>query len=1071
MYKNNESTTLKGYKSYTNNRKEKSGGGIEIMIRKNMENRTVIVSEGNQDVEELTIRTETKKRTINIISMYGKIEGRESNEKIKEQFSHIKELIKTIENSGEDYILIGDLNAKIGNKEDGIKGNKEGKNNAGKALLKLEEEVKGVIVNKTRKCNGLWTRVNTQKENEKSVLDYVLTNESIFEDIKEMKIDEEKLYRLTKYKGREIKETDHNTMIIEINDEVIKQKKEKQYRWNTKSKKGWLKYEKDTENNKELDSTWKNDKNIPKEWKDWKRVMYNIFDKTFGKIRLTGKQKQGIDEEVRTMIQDKRDIRKETKITENQTEKEILIKKRQELEQQIKKKIEENEEEKLEEITRKLSDKRNNHDVLWKLKKKTEKKQTCAFIITDKEGNDIREPDNIKRRVTEHYEELYENNPVKEGYEAYEEDVDKFIKYCWENIREEENDLTEIEITETIENLEKNKATGPDGISNDMIQRGGKSLKNSIIRMMKIVYKKEEMPEDWNRAYIKNTYKGKGSKKSMNNYRGLILNSHLPKLFEKILEAKEQEVLQNMSEYQCGARKGKSTREHHLTIRTIKEIAKEDKENVTAVYFDIKKCFDKMVLKEAMKELWIKGIKGKHWRLIYKLNSNNILTPLTDLGKCEPVKVMEMIKQGSVLGSVISALTIDSLTRMMERVEKRWEIGEIKINPLLFQDDIFAVNETKNIQETVNIIETFQNLKKLQFHEEKTKKSILNGKKDENVNINGVNIERVESHKYLGKIIEEKFKGKEELKERIRKAKAATNEAFTLMNRKELNNKRISIGIKLLQTVVIPILTNGCETWTKLTDKEKLEVNQVQTQYLTRLLIIPKTTPRSALLRETNLMKIEHIVNMKKIDYFIDLTSREESKLEVKIKKLIEEKNMTYIKEIEEIREQYNIRIKLEDLSPKEAKKIVRESIRKKNDEEIKEKINKEKKTKINKLQYNYINNMNFEDARTIFMIITDMINVKMNYKGKYKENLKCKRCNEADEDTLHIFNCKEDEDINRTIKEKKSIERLLRNNSLQEVAKVARKAIKRREEEPQPPKSGSTAQLEEELSPLDGGE
>merc|ERR1739842_100919 len=122
----------------------------------------------------------------------------------------------------------------------------------------------------------------------------------------------------------------------------------------------------------------------------------------------------------------------------------------------------------------------------------------------------------------------------------------------------------------------------------------------------------------------------------------------------------------------------------------------------------------------------------------------------------------------------------------------------------------------------------------------------------------------------------------------------------------------------LLQTVVIPILTNGCETWTKLTEEEKLEVNQVQTQYLTRLLIIPKTTPRSAILRETNLMKIEHIVNMIFFDYFIDLTSREESKLEVKINKLIEEKNMTYKKEIEEIREQYNIRIKLEDLSSKE---------------------------------------------------------------------------------------------------------------------------------------------------------
>ena len=76
-----------------------------------------------------------------------------------------------------------------------------------------------------------------------------------------------------------------------------------------------------------------------------------------------------------------------------------------------------------------------------------------------------------------------------------------------------------------------------------------------------------------------------------------------------------------------------------------------------------------MVLKEAMKELWLKGIEGKHWRLIYKLNSNNILTPITDLGLCEPVKVQEMIKQGSILGAVMSAITIDSLTRILDKFE------------------------------------------------------------------------------------------------------------------------------------------------------------------------------------------------------------------------------------------------------------------------------------------------------------------------------------------------------------------------------------------------------------------
>ena len=53
-----------------------------------------------------------------------------------------------------------------------------------------------------------------------------MTNQSVYDDIIEMKIDEEKLYRLIKYKGKEIKETDHNTIIVEINDTRQTQKKD-----------------------------------------------------------------------------------------------------------------------------------------------------------------------------------------------------------------------------------------------------------------------------------------------------------------------------------------------------------------------------------------------------------------------------------------------------------------------------------------------------------------------------------------------------------------------------------------------------------------------------------------------------------------------------------------------------------------------------------------------------------------------------------------------------------------------------------------------------------------------------
>ena len=60
-------------------------------------------------------------------------------------------------------------------------------------LLRMEQAKKAVIVNKTTKCKGKWTWVNTGNEKEKAILDYVMTNENIYDDIIDMKIDEEKL--------------------------------------------------------------------------------------------------------------------------------------------------------------------------------------------------------------------------------------------------------------------------------------------------------------------------------------------------------------------------------------------------------------------------------------------------------------------------------------------------------------------------------------------------------------------------------------------------------------------------------------------------------------------------------------------------------------------------------------------------------------------------------------------------------------------------------------------------------------------------------------------------------------
>ena len=157
-------------------------------------------------------------------------------------------------------------------------------------------------------------------------------------------------------------------------------------------------------------------------------TLNKILNDSLGKIRISDRNKQGIDNEVREMLQDKRKLRKETNLTTDPEKKNRYIEKRKNLENKIKKKIGENEEEKITEMTKQLSDKKNNNKELWKLKRKIQTKQSCAFAVRNKEGDEITSPEGIKKRVSEYYVELYENNNIKEGYEQYHENQERFIK-------------------------------------------------------------------------------------------------------------------------------------------------------------------------------------------------------------------------------------------------------------------------------------------------------------------------------------------------------------------------------------------------------------------------------------------------------------------------------------------------------------------------------------------------------------------------------------------------------------------------------------------------------------------
>merc|ERR1712106_421281 len=91
-------------------------------------------------------------------------------------------------------------------------------------------------------------------------------------------------------------------------------------------------------------------------------------------------------------------------------------------------------------------------------------------------------------------------------------------------------------------------------------------------------------------------------------------------------------------------------------------------------------------------------------------------------------------------------------------------------------------------------------------------------------------------------------------------------------------------------------------------------------------------------------VNITHIANLRKLEFYIDLHNREETRLEVQMRIHQEKKDMTYEREIEELKKFYNIAEDLKNIEAKEGKRKLKRYIMKKNEEDIEEYIRERKK-------------------------------------------------------------------------------------------------------------------------------
>lgn len=161
--------------------------------------------------------------------------------------------------------------------------------------------------------------------------------------------------------------------------------------------------------------------------------------------------------------------------------------------------------------------------------------------------------------------------------------------YIWENCTEHFN-LSEV--TDAIIALKPNKGHGPMGISVNFIQFNVQKLSPLICDYLTKIIQFGVIPDDWKESYLVPIPK-KSNNTLASNYRGIALQSVLPKLFDRLLTRKLQSHLdQIIPPTQHGFCPNPSTITNllHLTDFIHTEFSKGNQ--IDVIYFDFTKAFD-----------------------------------------------------------------------------------------------------------------------------------------------------------------------------------------------------------------------------------------------------------------------------------------------------------------------------------------------------------------------------------------------------------------------------------------------------------------------------------------------